>query len=203
MIQLFRGSFRWTVIVTAVTFVLAAIFSVTSSVFLNGLPWGIALLLLFVIVSFGIVFDVIGIAATAAEEKPFHSMAAQKVPGAKQAIGIIRKADQVANFCNDVVGDVSGIISGAVALAVVTQMVSSLQHPTSTVQVLINTLLTAIVAAVTVGGKALGKTFAIRYANEIVFRVAKVFHLLDVQFNIKLFDIRAQKRKKKKQKAGS
>lgn len=145
----------------------------------------------------GIVFDAIGIAAAAADEKPFHSMASEKVRGARQAIGIIRKADRVSNFCNDVIGDISGIVSGAVAFAVVTQMVLAMQNPSSVLQMAINVLLTAIVAAVTVGGKALGKSVAIAYANDIVFQVAKLFYVLDTRFQIKLFDIRKEKRKKR------
>lgn len=200
MIHLFRRSFRWTMTVTFVTFMLAVVFSVFSSMSLNGLPWGIGLVLLFMIVFVGVIFDIIGIAAAAASEKPFHSMAAEKVPGAYQAIGIVRKADQVSNFCNDVIGDISGIVSGAVAFAVVTQMMLTLQNPTSALQVTVNVVLTAIVAAVTVGGKALGKAVAVNYANDIVFQVAKFFYVLDTRFHLKFFDIRAEKRKKRKKK---
>lgn len=200
MIHIFRGSWRWTVTVTIVTFVLAAVFSVTSTVFLNGLSWGIGLCLLFVIVLIGVVFDAIGIAAAAADEKPFHSMASKKVPGARQAVGIIRKADQFSNFCNDVIGDISGIVSGAVAFAVVTQMVLVMQNPTSAIQAGINVLLTAIVAAVTVGGKALGKSVAISHANDIVFYVAKVFYVLETRFRITFFDVRREKHKRRDRK---
>lgn len=200
MIHIFRGSFRWTVTVTIVTFVLAAVFSVASSIFLNGLSWGIGMLLLFVIVFVGVIFDAIGIAAAAADEKPFHSMASKKVPGSRQAIGIVRKADKFSNFCNDVIGDISGIVSGAVAFAVVTQIVLSMQHPSTAIQTLINVFLTAIVAAVTVGGKALGKSVAITYANDIVFQVAKIFYVLETRFHISFFDIRKEKRKKRNRK---
>lgn len=44
------------------------------------------------IVAIGVVF--LGIAATVAREKPFHVMAAKKVPLLQQAIGILRRADQ-------------------------------------------------------------------------------------------------------------
>lgn len=156
--------------------------------------------LLFTIVFFGVVFDAIGLAAAAAEEKPFHAMAARKVSGSKQAIGIIRRADQFSNICNDVIGDISGIISGAVAFAVVTQMMVALGNPSGVVQIAINVLLTSIVAAVTVGGKALGKSFAITYANEIVFQVAKLFYFLESRFHIKLFNVRPANDKKQHRK---
>lgn len=158
------------------------------------------MILLFAIVFIGVVFDAIGIAAAAADEKPFHSMASEKVPGARQAIGIVRKADKVSNFCNDVIGDISGIVSGAVAFAVVTQIMLSMHSSASGLQMTINVLLTAIVAAVTVGGKALGKSAAITYANDIVFLVAKLFYVLNTRFHTTFFDIRKEKRKKRNRK---
>lgn len=158
------------------------------------------MIMLFAVVFLGVVFDAIGIAAAAADEKPFHAMASEKVPGAKQAIGIVRQADRFSNFCNDVIGDISGIVSGAIAFAVVTQMVMQMQQPSSAMQIAINTLLTAIVAAVTVGGKAFGKAFAISYANEIVFRVAKFFYVLHHRFHITLFDVKSKRRKKRNRK---
>ena len=55
----------------------------------------------------------IGTAVQSAEEKPFHSLAARKVKGARESISVIRHAPQLANLCCDVIGDIAGIISGA------------------------------------------------------------------------------------------
>lgn len=60
-----------------------------------------------------ILFDMIGTAVQSAEEKPFHSLAARKVKGARESISVIRHAPQLANLCCDVIGDIAGIISGA------------------------------------------------------------------------------------------
>jgi len=46
----------------------------------------VAALVLAVFIGLGIVFDMIGVAVTAADPKPFHSMAAHKEKGAKAAI---------------------------------------------------------------------------------------------------------------------
>ena len=75
-----------------------------------GLPVAFGVLVCFI--GLGIVFDIIGVAVTAADERPFHSMAAHKTPGAREALGLIRRANKVSSFCNDVVGDICGIISG-------------------------------------------------------------------------------------------
>ena len=66
-----------------------------------------------------IFFDIIGIAATAAEEVPFHSMASKKQDGAKWAIILIRNADRVSSFCNDIIGDICGVLSGAVSTYII------------------------------------------------------------------------------------
>src|SRR5690554_1632429 len=72
-----------------------------------------SLVTLIVIIIIGVVFDIIGIAVTAASEVPFLSMASKKKRGAINAVRLIRKADQVSSFCNDVVGDICSIISGS------------------------------------------------------------------------------------------
>ena len=63
------------------------------------------------------IFDIIGVAVTAAREEPFHAMAVDRVSGAQQAIRLVRHADKVATFTNDMIGDVAGTLSGAVAAA--------------------------------------------------------------------------------------
>ena len=57
----------------------------------------VSFIILLFIIFIGIIFDLIGMAVTAADEKPFHAKAAKKIPGAKQAIYLVR-ADRVAGF---------------------------------------------------------------------------------------------------------
>ena len=73
----------------------------------------VAFIILVVIILTGILFDIIGVAVTAADEKPFHSMSSRKLLGAKTSVALIRNASKLSNFCNDVIGDICGIISGA------------------------------------------------------------------------------------------
>src|SRR5699024_3051700 len=114
-------SIKFSFSIAVITFVLAAIFSVVSSSILSGVMSSVGLLIVFIIVLTGVFFDMLGIAATAADEVPFHAMASEKVSGSKQAILIVRNADRFASFCNDVIGDISGIISGTATAIVVIQ----------------------------------------------------------------------------------
>ncbi len=179
-----------------VTAILSMIFNSVSASFLGGLSWQGGLLVVLMIILVGVFFDMLGIAATAAREPPFHAMASRKVPGAQHAIGILRKADQFANFCNDVIGDISGIISGAAGFAVVGTLVLTLDLSGS--RWWLETLAVGAISALTVGGKALGKTFSIQYSNEIIFRLGQVFYILEERFHIRLFSVKTRKKRKRK-----
>ena len=110
---------------------------------------------------------------TAADEKPFHSMAAHRIPGAKEALGLIRKASKVSSFCNDVVGNICGIISGSTAAVIVVRIQSALSFRSA----IISLAITAVVSGLTIGGKALGKAFAIDKSTAVLQLVGRFLHL--------------------------
>ena len=154
--------------------VLSALLSFFSTTALEGTGYVVAALVLAVFIGLGIVFDMIGVAVTAADPKPFHSMAAHKEKGAKAAIRLLQNANQVSSVCNDVVGDICGIVSGSTAAVIVTH----LQRDLSTTSVLISIGATALISGITIGGKALGKTVAINQCTSVVYRVARIMHAL-------------------------
>lgn len=183
-----KRSIKFSLTIAVITFVLAAIFSVISSSILSKVMWLIGLLVVLFIVFIGVIFDMLGIAATAADEKPFHAMAAEKIPGAKEAIRIIRNADKFASFCNDVIGDISGIVSGTATAVVVIQISHLLGYTDgSGVHIVLSVILTSLVAALTVGGKAIGKYYAIHSSTKIIFRTAKVIEFIEKKLKIKIF----------------
>ena len=133
----------------------------------------VAFLILFVIVLIGILFDVIGVAVTSADEKPFHSMAARKVAGSLEAIRLLRNAERVSSICNDVIGDICGVISGSASATIAVQILNNAEFAWPR---MITLAMSALVAGLTVGGKAIGKTFAIRSSTEIVSFVGRILH---------------------------
>ncbi len=166
-----KVSHRWTIIVTILAFVL--------SVFISALTLGAeelglftAILVLFLIVLLGIVFDIAGMAVSTASEEPFHAMAAKKISGAKEGVAIIRSAQQISSVCNDVIGDIAGIISGAMTTAIVVSI--SVGKTTDTT--LLNLVFAGIVAALMIGGKAAGKGIAMKNNNTIVFIMGKIVY---------------------------
>ena len=108
---------RWFIIIFLVTILASGVISLGSEELMASSSMGVAFLILFAIVMLGIIFDVVGVAVTSADEKPFHSMAARKVPGALEAIQLLRNAEKVGSICNDVVGDICGVVSGSASAA--------------------------------------------------------------------------------------
>ena len=70
--------YRWALTVFCMAVALSAALSLASESVLSGAGVAVALLILALFIILGIVFDVIGVAVTAADPRPFHSMAAHK-----------------------------------------------------------------------------------------------------------------------------
>ncbi|NSW91359.1 MAG: Mg2+ and Co2+ transporter CorB [Firmicutes bacterium] len=176
---------KWIVFITLLSFVMSVFFLLVSELMLQNTSNMAAFIIVFVIVLIGIVFDIIGIAVTAADEAPFHAMASRKYFGAKRSIKLIRNANKVSSFCNDVVGDICGIISGTAGALIVIRITQSKGTLESTLYGLV---VSGTIAAVTVGGKAMGKTVAISNSNYIAYKVGVVLQFISSKidlFNIK------------------
>lgn len=163
----------WALRVFVLAVVLSALLSFFSTTALEGTGYVVAALVLAVFIGLGIVFDMIGVAVTAADPKPFHSMAAHKEKGAKEALKLLRNADRVSSVCNDVVGDICGIVSGATGAVIVARLQKGLDLES----VLISVGVTALISGATIGGKALGKPFAMNQSKRVVHLAGRFLHL--------------------------
>ena len=168
-----KSRLSWPIRVFFISICLSAALSVLSSELLSAASLAASFAILAGFIGLGILFDIIGVAVTAADEKPFHSMASHREPGAREALRLIRGADKVSSFCNDVVGDICGIVSGTTAAVIVVE----LQRHLSVQGVLLSLAVTALVSGLTIGGKALGKTFAMSCSTKVVYAVGRVIHI--------------------------
>ena len=165
--------YKWIIKIIIMAFMISIVFSFISETAIpNIIVAGILLTLLFIVI--GIVFDMIGVSVTASDESTFHSMAAQKVKGAKMAVRLKKNADKVSSFCNDVVGDICGIISGSTGAVIAIQIVDKLKLN----DLLITLLIMGMISALTIGGKAIVKGFAINKSNKILFVFAKILSII-------------------------
>ena len=166
---------RWVVTVILMTFVISSLLQMIQAGLMSKVNLAMAFVILITFVLIGILFDIIGVAVTSANEIPFHSLSSQKIRGAKEAVRLIRSADRVGSFCNDVIGDIVGIISGSATTVIVAMIISS---DVNFNDFALTTVMTAIVAALTIGGKAAGKRIAIEKSNSIVFFVGKIISFI-------------------------
>ena len=167
---------RWVVTVFFVTLAVSGMISLISDEVMASSGLLAAFAILLGIVFLGIIFDIIGMAVATASEKPFHSMAARKVPGAQEAIRLLRNAERVSSICNDVVGDICGVVSGS-ASATIAALI--LTHVDTVWPRAVSLGMSALVAGLTVGGKAIGKTIAVNSCTQIVHLVGRFLHTLN------------------------
>ena len=162
---------RWVITIFVVTILISGFISFTSDMLMANSTMIVAFIILFVIILLGIIFDVIGVAVTSADEKPFHSMAARKVPGAQESIRLLRNAERVSSICNDVIGDICGVVSGSASATIAAQVLKNFEL---SLESIIPLVMSALVAGITVGGKAMGKTVAMNSCTKIVHSVGKI-----------------------------
>lgn len=165
--------FNWVIKITVCALLLSFCFSFATDKIVPNINAVIGILLVLIIIIIGVIFDMIGVSVTACDTKSFNSMASKRVKGSKTAIWLIKNAEKVSSFCNDVIGDVCGIISGSLGILISGIISYELEFNIT----LVTLLLTSIIAALTIGGKALGKSYAINKSDVIVFKFAKFIRL--------------------------
>ena len=172
-----NGNIRWIVTIFFVTVVISSTISFLSSSILEGAGLVEAFAVLLIIVLLGILFDIVGVAVMSANEKPFHSMAAKKVPGAAEALKLLRNAEKVSSFCNDVVGDICGVVSGSASAIIAVRALTQIDSDTVS-----QLIMSALVAGVTIAGKAFGKNLAMSNSPRIVHFASKLIYSIKSPF---------------------
>lgn len=168
-----KKTVRWVVTIFLVTIFVSGAISLISEEVMSASGIATAFVILLIIVLIGILFDIIGVAVTSADETPFHAMAARKVPGARESIRLLRQAEKVSSICNDVVGDICGVVSGSASATIAVQLIQNFEFSWPRV---VSLVMSALVAGLTVGGKAIGKTFAVNSSTHIVHYVGKILY---------------------------
>ena len=168
-----RRTRKWVITIFFSTIAISAAISLISDYVMGKSSMIVAFLILLMIVFVGIIFDIVGMAVATADEKPFHAMAARKVKGARECITLLRNAERVSSICNDVVGDICGVVSGSASATIAAQVLSNFELSFASVVPL---MMSSLVAALTVGGKAVGKGIAVAGCTDIVYHAGQVIY---------------------------
>ncbi|MCI5984337.1 MAG: hypothetical protein MRZ35_03770 [Firmicutes bacterium] len=175
-----KVNYKWVITVTIIAFTLSIIFSALSDTLLKNATIIFSIFILVFFIILGVIFDIIGVAVTAADEKPFHSMSTRKMKIGLIATKLKKNADKVSSLCNDVIGDVCGILSGSAGAMIAANLTNKIET-----FIPITLIITGIVAALTIGGKALCKSYAISKSDIILYRVSNVLGLFYKKKNYK------------------
>ena len=163
-------NWKWIITIVCIAFIISFLLSIFANNIIPelSLVFGIIITLLFIAI--GVLFDIVGVAVTTAEESVFHSMNSRKVKGANVAVKFKKNAEKVSSFCCDVIGDICGVISGAAGTAITAILVTKFH----TNLLITGLFVTAIISSLTIGGKAIGKSFAINKSDIILYEFAKI-----------------------------
>ena len=164
----------WIVKISLIGFIISLFFSFISEISIPLVNPFLGVLIVLTFIFLGVLFDMIGVAITSSTLAPFNSMNSKRVRGADVAIKLLQNTEKVSSFCNDVIGDICGIISGSGSVIIAISIADTFSYNVF----LITLISTSIVAALTIGGKAIGKSLAVNNSNAIVYDFALVISFL-------------------------
>lgn len=164
---------KWILEITLLTFFITIFFSFGSQVILNDINIIVGIIIILIFIFIGVITDIIGVAVQSSDAVPFHAMASKKIKHATHAKKMLNNAAKVSSFFCDVIGDICNIISGSAGLIVATSISLKFNYNLS----LTTLIVTSIIASITIGGKAIGKTIAIKNNRKIVNIVSKIIPL--------------------------
>lgn len=170
---------RWALLVTFFTLVTTIILGLLADNLFTIIPIAGALAIQIVLVGMGVLCDLVGIAVASADIPPFLSMASKRVKGAEKSIWLLKRAERVTNIFNDVLGDIFGVLSGATGATIAGMLIVNMKDLPSA-DLYAGIAMTSLIAAMMVGGKAAGKSFAMRNSREIVLGLGRLMSLFTI-----------------------
>ena len=167
----------WPLKALVISLLLAFAVNALSSVSLTGARLWVTVVVTVLILVLGVLFDMIGTAATSCDIGPFLAMASRKVKGGKTAVKLAKKRDIVSSVCCDIVGDICGIVSGVCAATIAAKEIFSVESIGAPANFWVSVAIYAVISMATITLKAVGKGIAVKKANGIIFAVAKVLSI--------------------------
>ena len=165
------GWLSWGLSVLFLSFGLTVLFSFLTEISIKGSPVYICVIVLIVLLFLNIGCDMIANAIITCQPDAFHAMASNKIKGAKRAVTLCKNATKLGSVFSDVIGDICGIVSGAAGAVLVVYIAAIADG--NIWEIVSSILVSAVIGALTVGGKAIFKHFAMKYNKQIVFSFAK------------------------------
>lgn len=163
------GWVSWGFAVLFLSFALTVVFSFLAEIAIQDSPAYVCVIVLLVLLVINVGCDILANAIVSCLPESLHSMAANKIKGAKRAVVFCKNSTKLSSIFADVIGDICGIVSGAAGGVLV---VSLATHGT-TYELVYSIAVSAVIGALTIGGKAFCKHFAKTFNKQITFGFAK------------------------------
>ena len=161
----------WGLGVLFLSFALTVLFSFLTEISIKGSPVYVCVIVLVVLLVLNIGCDLLANAIITCQPDAFHAMASNKIKGAKRAVTLCRNSTKLGSIFADIIGDICGIVSGAAGTALVVYIAAMTDGDIW--EIIASIGVSAVIGALTVGGKAIFKHFAMKYNKQIVFAFAK------------------------------
>lgn len=165
-----RANLKNALSIGSMGFLLAVIFSGPIGTILQEVGPLTAAFIVLATIAVAILADILAIAATVGDDAPLNAMASDRVPGAKEALILVRNAGRVNSIFSDVVGDVAGTMTGVLATPIIYGIREAYPTVPSSVA---SMLVIGVIAFLTIGGKAAEKAFAVKASTSIILGVGK------------------------------
>ncbi len=171
-----RNKHAWAMRITCLTFALAIACSVLAQLATGNGDTAVTVLLLVFMILVSILFDGIGVSAASCDLDELRAQKDRLKPQVyERAMRMARNAEKVNNLCSDVVGDMCGILSGACGLTISLQLAADGVNGYWA-----SVLVSSLIAALTVGGKAFMKGYAVGNACEFVLCAARMTEIFRI-----------------------
>lgn len=161
----------WPIKIFFLALALSLLFSIASEFLASRVGVVLSLFCIFFFISVSVLTDMVGVAVTSCDEKPFEEMCKQNKRGAHEALFLIRNADRVASLCADVIGDVCGILSGAAGSTILYHIVT--QNSSSAFEIIVASVISALIAGLTIFGKAIFKRYSMNNCDKVILFLGK------------------------------
>lgn len=168
-----KTNYKWIFTVFLLSFFFAMFFTFVSETVISNVSLIAGIIITLIIVSIGIICDMVGVAASTVKIEPFNAMASKKIKEAKTALMLIRNKDKVSSIFCDVVGDVCGVITGSAGAAIIVGIVL-ISHMNT---LLVSLVIMGLLSTLTITGKAIGKNIAMNNSTKIIRFVAKILSI--------------------------
>jgi len=164
----------WFVKAFVIAFALTMVFGILSEKILVNTSWQISIVVIIVLLSISLFFDMIGTAIIVVDPIPFNAMASKKIKGARNSIKIVKAQNMLASIFCDVIGDIGGILSGAMGVG----LALALQSKTGAwYDEYISVFISALIAGFSISVKALLRMFAKRHSHTIVKKAGQLLSI--------------------------